>query len=134
MVDNDHSGPAAGTEEVVILFRNISPAACWLGGVPTLAGITASGSIVRLIFHGSSDPTYADPGPATGPGPLPASALGALHLTASLNNCSEPKPRYLYLQINLEGGQKVRTPYPPELALTGCFGAVAEAGPIPPAA
>jgi hypothetical protein len=129
-VDANHTGTIAGAESVVILLRNGGPAACWLGGVPTLSGQTASGSTVPLGYAGSADPGYADPGPAGGPGPVAAGADGAIHLTLQVNNCSKPGTRYAKLLIQLRPGQVVSMPFPAELAVSGCPGYVAQAGPV----
>lgn len=129
-VDANRTGTIAGAESVVILLRNGGPAACWLGGVPTLSGQTASGSVVPLGYAGSADPGYADPGPANGPGPVGAGADGAIHLTLQVNNCNKPGTRYAKLLIQLRPGQVVSMPFPAELAVSGCPGYVAQAGPV----
>ena len=130
-VDTSRTGPTAGTENVVLRFENTGVAPCWLTGLPALTATTASGKVVPLHFHASSDPAVADPDPVAGPGAVAPHQFGALHLTVGLPPaCTRSLPHYAALHIKLRAGQIVSLPYPSQLALGGCLG---YEGPIGPA-
>jgi hypothetical protein len=123
------AGPAHGAENVIILLHNMSDTPCWLGGLLPLFGVTPGGVAQALRFQASTDPAYADPGPVTGPGSVPASGYGAFLVTVDLN-CSAVTGRYSTLRIQLAPGQLVELPYPQQFTL-GCPGNQAPAGPVP---
>jgi hypothetical protein len=123
------SGTAQGTEAVVIGLRNSSAASCWLSGIPTLAGVTASGSTVPLPFTRSADPGYVQQDPVTGPGAVPAGGLGAFRASMQLNGCGKAAVSYSRLAIQLADGARIEMPYPAELGVSGCFGGLGQAGP-----
>jgi hypothetical protein len=122
------AGPANGTENIFILLHNTSANACQLGGILPLTGVRADGTTVSLAFEGSTDPGVADPGPVTGPGPVPADTYGTFHVTVGLS-CAPPTGTFTKLRIGLGAAQYVEMPYPPQFAL-GCAGHEAPAGPI----
>ncbi len=120
-------GDAAGTEIVPILFRNVSTAPCWFGGVPTLFGITADGRVTKLPFHGLSFSWQ----PQSGPGELAPGKQGIVKVTMQLNNCPYPSAAYQTyrtLRIQFPTGAIVTIPYPKSLAVTGCPAGISEAG------
>ncbi|MHB1173265.1 MAG: DUF4232 domain-containing protein, partial [Lacisediminihabitans sp.] len=120
-------GDAAGTEIVPILFRNVSTAPCWFGGVPTLFGITADGTVTKLPFRG---PGYSVQ-PQSGPGELAPGKQGIVKATMMLNNCPYPSAAYQTyrtLRIQFPAGAIVTIPYPKSLAVTGCPAGISEAG------
>jgi Protein of unknown function (DUF4232) len=123
------SGTAQGTEVVVIGLRNTSAASCWLSGIPTLEGVTATGSTVRLPFTRSADPAYVQQDPVAGPGAVPAGALGAFRASMQLNGCAKAAASYTRLAIQLGDGARIDMPYPADLSVTGCFGGLGQAGP-----
>jgi hypothetical protein len=129
-IDPSRTGPANGTENVIILLRNTGAQPCRLAGLVTLRGVMSNGSTVGLGFHSSLDPGYADPAPATGPGTVAPGALGALHLTLQLNDCATPVVHYARLQIRFASGSSVAMSFPAQLALSGCYGFVAQPGPV----
>ncbi len=123
-------GDAAGTEVDHILFRNVSTAPCWFGGVPTLFGIAADGTVTYLAFSGTADPGYALQ-PAQGPGELAPGKQGIVKVTMQLNNCPYPSAAYQTyrtLRIQFPTGAIVTIPYPKSLAVTGCPAGISEAG------
>lgn len=130
-MDKSRTGPTNGTENVVLLLRNRSGSACWLGAVPTLSGVTAAGGVVRLGFHPSADPAYANPSPASGPGVLRPGRYGAVHVTLFLKPaCTSKGAEYSKLRLQLGGSSTADMSYPSEMSLSGCLGDIAEAGPI----
>ncbi len=129
-VDPTRTGPLAGAENVVLLVQNTGTAPCWLAGTPTLWGLNTSGEQTQLPFAASLDPAAANPAPATGPGVLPPSGHGALHLTMQLNNCPTASRDYVQLKIGLHLGDSLLMPYPAQLKLSGCFGNEAAIGPV----
>ena len=123
------SGTVAGTEVVIIGLRNTSAASCWLSGIPILDGVTAAGSTVQLPFIRSADPAYVQQSPVTGPGAVPAGALGAFRASMQLNACDKRAASYTRLAIQLGDGIRIEMPYPAELSVSGCFGGLGQAGP-----
>jgi hypothetical protein len=131
-LDPQHTGGAGGTEYVVILFRNTSNQACWLGGYPDLTGVTAAGTATRLVFPTrSDDPAMVVSAPAGPPGVLRPGGLGAVSLTLSDHDCPTPVPAYRTLDISVGPGAARTIPFPPELEITTCLGSEAEMGPVP---
>lgn len=123
------SGTAQGTEAVVIGLRNTSTASCWLSGIPTLQGVTAGGTAVTLPFTRSADPAYVQQDPVTGPGAVPAGALGAFRASMQVNGCAKSAAGYTRLAIQLGDGVRIEMPYPAELSVSGCFGGLGQTGP-----
>lgn len=119
-----------GAEQVVLLFRNTGRTPCWMGGLPAVSGVAADGRTARLRFWASADLAYSNPQPAYGPGTVPVGGLGALHLSIGLAECHTRGVMYSRLIIGFEHRQDVFVPYPRELALSGCKGNEAEAGPV----
>ena len=119
-----------GAEQVVLLFRNIGATPCWLGGLPAMSGITSGGRTLPMHFMATTDPGYANPFPANGPGVLAPGALGALHLTLQLNGCTKRGASYQDLAITFRPGQTLTMRFPSQLALSGCLGNEAGAGPV----
>ena len=120
-------GDAAGTEIAPILFRNVSTVPCWFGGVPTLFGITADGTVTKLAFHGLGYSWQ----PQSGPGELAPGKQGIVKVTMQLNNCPYPSAAYQTyrtLRIQFPTGAIVTLRYPKSLAVTGCPAGISEAG------
>lgn len=129
-VDASRSGVVHGAGNVILLFQNTSSTACWFSGLPTLLATASDGSDHPLPFHKTADPGYANPSPAGGPGSLDPGKFGAMHLTMQIDGCTVPATTYTTLKIPLEHDQVVRLTFPPQLALSGCFGDQAPMGPI----
>lgn len=123
-------GDAAGTEIAPILFRNVSTTPCWFGGVPTLFGITADGTVTKLPFRGTANPGSALQ-PAQGPGDLAPGEQGIVKAAMQLNNCPVPPSVYQAfrtLRIQFPTGAIIPIPYPKPLAVTSCPAGLSEAG------
>jgi hypothetical protein len=126
-------GPANGTENIVILLRNISAAGCWLGGVLPLSASRASGVVRELPFHASSDPAVARQPAATGPGLVKPGRYGAFMVTVCLaagTKCEAPPLHFVTLRIQLARDQIISMPYPPAFKL-GTPGTESAAEPVP---
>ena len=122
-------GPAAGTENILILLHNTSDRTCTLGGLPTLTGVRADGTVVDLGFRRTSDQASIAL-TTTGPGPLPPGGRGGINLTEGLNNCTK-LGTFAYLRIALPGNQHVDMPWSGVLS-QGCPGNQGPAGLLPP--
>lgn len=126
------SGPALGTENVVILLRNVSAEPCWLGGLFPLSAGVSGASPARLPFHASADPSIAlTPAQVTGPGPVAPDHYGAFIVTECLAvECPQKQPVYrtLYIQVGIK--QVVPMPYPAVLRM-GPPGTEGLAEPVP---
>ena len=130
-LDQQHTGGAGGTEYVVILFRNTSSHACWLGGYPDFTGVTAAGAAKPLVFSlKTNDPAQVITAPAGPPGVLQPGGLGAVNLTLMDHDCPAPIPAYRTLRISVGQGADLQIPFPPALEITRCLSTEAEMGPI----
>jgi hypothetical protein len=125
------SGPALGTEGVVILLHNTSPADCWLTGVPSLVGIDRHGHATHLSYRPATDPAQAVQPPGTGSDRLAADHYGALLLTECLaDECHAPVTQYVTLRIGLAANQFVSMSWPTVMNL-GSPGTETQAQPVP---
>jgi hypothetical protein len=125
------SGPALGTEGVVILLHNTSTTACWLTGVPSLLAVERGGHATRLAYRAAASPAQAVQPPGTGSHLLEAHHFGAALLTECLaDECAKPATDYVTVRIGLADGQTVSMPFPAVMAL-GSPGTVTEAQPVP---
>jgi len=109
------SGPAAGTEGIVILLRNTSSRPCWLSGILPLSGVRSTGSVTRLRFYGSTDPAVVSFPTGEGPGSLQPRRYGAFLVTECLTagtKCATAPTQYVTLQIQLPGNLFISMPYP----------------------
>jgi hypothetical protein len=127
-IDSERTGPTAGTEQVVILFQNVSDSACWLSGIPVVGGVSvATGIVTSLKLFESTDNSYE-------PGVILPGSYGVVRLWVGLNNCPGPPVVYSELNIAVSEGQYVRMPVPGQLASLemGCVGDIGHAGPWTP--
>ncbi len=127
------NGPANGTENIVILLRNISAAGCWLGGVLPLSASQANDVVRQLLFHGSTDPAVARQPATTGPGLLKPGHYGAFIVTVCLaarTKCEASHLQLVTLRIQLPGNQIISMPYPAAFKL-GMPGTESAAEPVP---
>ena len=127
------NGPTNGTENIVILLRNISAAGCWLGGVLPLSASQANGVVRELPFHGSANPAVARQPATTGPGLVKPGRYGAFMVTVCLaagTKCEAPPLHFVTLRIQLARDQIISMPYPPAFKL-GTPGTESAAEPVP---
>ena len=108
-------GPAAGTENILLLLHNTSDRTCTLGGLPTLTGVRADGTTSPLGFRRTSNHAYIAL-TTTGAGPLPPGGRGGMNVTEGLNNCTK-LGTFACLRIALQGNQHVDMPWPGVLSL-----------------
>jgi hypothetical protein len=126
------AGPAAGTEIVVLLLRNVSAVPCWLGALFPLSASVKDAPPVALHFHASSNPAVAFvPPTSTGPGSVAPGRYGAFIVTECLaNECVQHLPRYTTLDIAMSPNQVVAMSYPDVLRM-GRPGTEGVAEPVP---
>jgi hypothetical protein len=125
------SGPALGTEGVVILLHNTSSTACWLTGVPSLQGVDRDGHATRLTYRAATNPAQAVQPPGTGSHLLEADHYGAALLTECLaDECGKPATHFVTVRIGLPDGQFASMPFPAVMGL-GSPGTVTQAQPVP---
>lgn len=125
------SGPALGTEGVVILLHNISSSPCWLAGVPSLRGIDRDGHATDLAYRPATNSAQAVLPPTTGSHVLRPGRFGAVLLTECLaEECPKPAIDYLSVRIGLPDGQFAFMPFPRVMRL-GSPGTVTQAHPVP---
>jgi hypothetical protein len=127
------NGPANGTENIVILLRNIGTAGCRLGGVLPLSASQGNGAVRELPFHASSDPAVARQAATTGSGLVRPGRYGAFMVTMCLaagTKCRASPLQLVTLRIQPAQDQIISMPYPPAFKL-GTPGTESAAEPIP---
>jgi hypothetical protein len=108
------SGPAAGTEYVVLLLRNIGGEPCRVSGLLPLLARVGGSPPTALPFRQSSDPAVAlIPADGSPSQPLEVGHYAAFIVSECLaDECARRQPHYTQLIIDVGTGQFLAMTYP----------------------